>query len=482
MSLVNWISNNYPSETALAIYKNLVNRSGYITDLYQLNLNKNLGDQLNSYYFPNLCMAPREVFTAMADEYDNLISKIANSSERNYLLAINKKRRALFIHKYQYDRGIPTDPISLDKLLQEAVDHFKLVDDKYLNESVSVTLYYNITGERKPKYTRRQLFIYPDYMDGVFTGTYHSDIFYNFIDKHKLYNELYKRTEDLELLHLWMAKALTIKTNEFYEISSNRYPLRDETLARIFSFSNTDPLGKNFDQNLLCLVIANRSFNKGDTTAGIKYYQHFDKTNFSASRDKYEYLEKTFFLNQLKNLCINLAMNGREKEAGELTEKFEKDNEKAMGYILMAEKINNDKTDPTAFVYLDSAFSKYKKVDFSQLLFGGGVDFRNSLIRLLSRIGGRKLDARSADLLSETIDNNKLDAVIDRVNGVAGEGNFYRATTAIPSTLTELGDMITRVYILFNASIKKESAKERETWKGLDRILMYDDYIRYQNF
>jgi hypothetical protein len=173
-------------------------------------------------------------------------------------------------------------------------------------------------------------------------------------------------------------------------------------------------------------------------------------------------------------------MTGKKDEAVELAEKFEKDNEKAMAYILIGEKIYNDKTDPTAFVYLDSAFSKSAKVDFSQLLFGGGVDFRFALIRLLSRIGGRQLDARSADLLSEMIDNYKLNVTIERVNGIAAEGNFYRATTAIPSTLTELGDLITRVYILFNASIKKESAKEREIWAGLDKWLINDNYIGYQ--
>jgi hypothetical protein len=278
-----------------------------------------------------------------------------------------------------------------------------------------------------------------------------------------------------------MARAFQVNTNENYEVLDNRHPLKDETLARIFSLRNKDPMGKNFDQNLLCLVMANRSFKKGDTAEGLKYYRYFDKMNFAASRDKYEYLEKTFFLNQLKDLSIHLAMIGKKEEAVELAEKFEKDNEKAVAYILIGEKIYNDKTDPTAFVYLDSAFSKSKKVEFSQLLFGGGVEFRPALIRLLSRIGGRQLDGFSAGLLSEMIENNKLWGIINRVNGVAREGNYYRATTAIPSTLTETEDLVARVFILFNAIIKKESAKEGEKWAGLDRIF-YDDYINYQNY
>ena len=71
----------------------------------------------------------------------------------------------------------------------------------------------------------------------------------------------------------------------------------------------------------------------------MEYYHRFNKENFAASRDKYEYLEKTFFLNQLKDLCVNLALAGKHQEAVELAEKFEKDHEKAFAYIFMAEKL-----------------------------------------------------------------------------------------------------------------------------------------------
>ena len=122
-------------------------------------------------------MASREVFNTMADDYEKLIQQIVNPSERNYLLAINEKRRALFTHKYDYDRGLLTDSVALDNLLQRAVDHFRQVDNKYLDESVSVTLSYNFGQIRNRNYTRKQLFIYPDYMDGWFSGAYHSDLF-----------------------------------------------------------------------------------------------------------------------------------------------------------------------------------------------------------------------------------------------------------------------------------------------------------------
>ena len=477
-ALLNWLGSNFPTENPLTIYKNLVNRSGNINTLYSYPL---LNNTSFGFYFPNLCFASRELFTTMADEYEKLIGQLANPSERNYLLATNKKRRALFTHKYQFDRGIKSDSSALDNLLQQAVDHFRLVDNKYLNELVPVSLSYNITQIRNPNYTRRQLFIYPDYMDGWFIETYHSDLFYNFIDKHQLYQEFYTNAEDLALIHEWIARALLVDPTNFFETFINRFPLNNETVARIFSVKDIHPMVKSFDQNLLCLVMANRSFVRGDTLDGFKYYKHFDKINFAASRDKYEFLEKNYFLNQLNELCIHLALIGRKMQAVELTEKFEKDNEKAQTYILMAEKVFIKKTDPTAFEYLDSVFSKSAKFDFSQVLFETGLDYRSSLIRLLSRIGGKRLNSLSESILQELMNDYRTDNIVDRVDGIASEGNFYRARQAIPSTLIEVEDIVTRTIITWHACMKKETEKEKEKWANLDKnFFAADTYIDYQ--
>lgn len=473
-NVVNWVVTNYPTETPLTIYKNLVNRSGYISTQYQVNFNRFFG----GYFFPNLCMASRTAFNTMADDYEKLIRRITDPSERNYLLAINKKRRALFTHKYQFDRSLKTDSISMDNLLGQALDHFRLVDNRYLDQMVTITLAYNVNGIRNPKYTRKQLFIYPDYMDGWFNGTYHSDLFYNFIDKHKLYQELYTTTEEMELIHYWIARALPLFGSNFNSTYYNPYPLKDETITKILLLRETYAAAKNFDRNLLCIVMANRSFKRGDTSEGLKYYQQFDKNNFGSSRDKYESPEKSYFLNQLNELCINLALIGKKKEANELTAKFEKDNEKVMTFILMSEKIYTKRTDPVAFEYLDSALSISNRVDMSQLLYSN-VDYRNSLIRLLSRIGGRRLNDLSAEILSGIIGDFKSNTIFNKVDGIAGEGNYYKARMSLPSTLTEMDDAIARLYIIWHDCLKKESVEEREKWAGFDNMIGNDTYIYY---
>jgi hypothetical protein len=430
-------------------------------------------------------MADRKVFDELSGDYEKLIQAVNNPSERNYLLAMNEKRRAMFISKYRFDRNMNPENQSLDSILQLAVNHYRLIDGKYLDETVPVTLPYWSDGIRNTKYTRKQLFIYPDYMDGWYARPFHTDLFFNFIDKNKLFEELYKTPEDLGFIHYWIAKASTPEPFTNQITYDNDYPLSDEILKRMITLAETHPQGKSIDLNLIYLMLANRAFVRGDSATGLNYYRHFDKNNFAGSREKYEYLEKTWFMNQMKDLCVNLAWAGKYPEALDLAERFEKDFEKAFAYIFMAEKIYLDRTDPMAFVYLDSVFSKSKSIDFSQLAFGSNtsMDFRYDLILLLSRIGGRQLNALSNRFLAEIIQANKLGGVINRIWGLAETGNFYLAKSAIPTTLTETEDLITRSFIIWQASRKKEIAEGRQKWTALDEFFSHDSYyVLYRPF
>ncbi len=483
VEMIKWQGVNYATNTPLTIFRNSVIRAGYISHLYRVNIEKNILRSYKGYFFPNLCLAKREVFNALADDYEKLISEIKDPSERNYTMAINKKRRAMFTYKYNYDRGLTIDQVSLENQLQQAVDHFRLVSKDSLEVVIPVTIPYYGDGVRNRQYKRKHLFLYPDYMEGWFSWTYHSDLFFNFMDKHNLFKELYTDPSDFGFINFWIAKANEHKPFMQGGLAfDNDFPLSDKTLERVLALADTHPLGKSLDQNLVCLILANRAFASNDTVRGMKYYQRFDKDNFAASRDKFEYLEKTFFLNQLKDLCVNLAVSGKHKEAIALAEKFEKDHEKAFAHIFMAEKLYLNKTDPLAFEHLDSVFSKSKDIDFSQFNFGAmqAIDFRFNWILLMSRIGGRQLNSLSDNLLAEIVEQNKFKGVISRVYGVAEEGNFYRAKMAIPSTLTETEELIARSFIVWQACRKKEIESGEQKWTAMDEFLTHDfNYISF---
>lgn len=480
--LVKWLGTNYPTNTPTTIYRNAVIRSGYISHLYRVNIEKEILRSYRGYFFPNLCLARRDVFNALAEDYEKQITALPNSSERNYLLAMNKKRRAMFTHKYHFDRGWPNTASALDSLLEQSVNYYRQIDKNFLDSTVSVTLPYFGDGVRTRQIKRRHMLLYPDYMDGWFSWTYHSDVYFNYLDKHKLFDELYTTSEEMAYLHFWIAKAFEAKPWMNFLSFDNTYPLKDETLKKILTLADTHPYGKALDKNLVVLILANRAFDRKDTSTALHYYRHFDKENFAASRDKYEYLEKTFFLNQLKDLCYNLALAGKHMEAVALAEKFEKDHEKAFAYIFMAEKLYMNRSDPDAFEYLDSVFSKSRDVDFSQFNFGSNqaIDFRFNWILLMSRIGGRQLNVFSDRLLADIIEDNKPGGIFSRVYGVAEEGNFYRAQQAITSTLTESQELTARSFIIWQACRKKETIEEQRRWESMDRYLTYNfNYIFY---
>ncbi len=481
-SVVKWLGENYPTNTPLIIYRNAVIRAGHISQFYQANTNYSGLRSYKGFFYPNLCMAKREVFYALCDSYDKLIAENKNSDERNFLMATNRKRRAMFESKYLFDRGLPVNNAALDTLLSQAVTSFRKVSIAYLDSSVSITTSYYTDGVRAKSYKRRELFIYPDYMDGWFSLTYHSDLFFNYIVTNKLANEFYTNPAEIRMINYWVAKAFEKKPLSNVSSFDNLYPLSDKNLTDIIDIARTNPQGKALDLNLIYLVLANRNFQKGDSAAGMAYFEKFNRNDFAASRDKYEYLEKTFFLNQLKDACVYLAISGKHEMATELAEKFEELHEKAFAYTAMADRLYRKGADPFAFVCLDSVFSKSRTVDFTKFNYGAPqlLDYRFNLILTLSRIGGKALNSYSQSYLSEILQQNKLVGVISRVIGVAEEGNFYRAWASIPSTLTEQEELLVKSLITWQASRKKESIEEGLRWASMDNFFYSNfDYVFY---
>ena len=481
-SMVTWLGENYESNVPLTIYRNSVIRAGYMSALYRVNVQKDIFRAFGGYFFPNLTLADRSLFDSLYDRYESMIQGIPDENERNYTLAINKKRRAMFDHKYAFDRGLAPNLAELTTHLDEAVAHFRLVDESFLDEEIPITIPYYGEGTRSVQVKRRDLFIYPDYMEGFFSQTYHTDLFFNYIHRNDLMKEFYRTPEELDMIHLWLAKAYEKKPDMNELKFDNFYPLSDEVHERILSVIEEHPAGQSFDLNLLSLIMANGEFDEGNTEEAMVHYTRFDKDNFQASRDRYEYLEKTFFMNQMKDVAVNLATAGYHDEAIAMAERFEEEHEKAYAYIFIAENVYLETQSPEAFAYLDSALTKASRVDFSQFDFGINrqIDIRQNLILLLSRIGGRELNEISNDVLREMVQGVKFSGIISRVFGVAEEGNFYRAMTALPPTLTENQELFLQSLILWQASIEQQTEEEAARWKPMDTYFTHDfNYVFY---
>ena len=452
------------------ILRNAIIRAGYISHMYQINVITGYYRSTRGTLYPNLCLCDRSVFDAMEEDYENVIHNVKDPSAMNYALALNNKRKAMFYSKYWYDRKIPVDTNRLDTWLDQAVLLEGKLDPAYLEGTQSSTLVYNGDGVRTSDVKRRNLLIYPDYRDGWFSWSYHTDYFFNYLLRKDLLKSYYKTGEDLQQLHFWVAKAFEWKTELSPEEYSKPYRMPDEALIKILNFVDQHPEGKSFDKNLFYLILANRSFERNDTVNGMKYFHLLDLQNITASSDKYEYLEKIFFLNMMKDLCLNLATSGKIPEANLLAGKFSfEEIYRTICYQQMAEELYHKDSNPMAFVFLDSIYAISPKIDFTNLT--PQLDCRVGQIRVLSQIGSEKLNNGADDLLRDIPQDYKFSGITAKVEGIAGEGNYYRALTSIPKTLTESQDLICRAIILREDSRAKERKNQDTQWNALDRYL-----------
>ncbi len=476
-AFLQWISTHTNDNPPLTILRNTVMRAGYISHISTINLKRDYYRSTRGYLYPNLYFADRADFDAMLEDFEKVIMANPNPDERNFLMAMNGKRKAMFYFKYSYDRKLPVDTARLNGWLKQSLEIYSRISPGFLEDKVSTTVPYYDDGVRTSPVKRRDLFIYPDYRDGWFSWTYHGDYFFNYLSRNGHLPHFYKTGEDLQTLHLWVAKAYEWKDKISPESYNNNYPLPDDVLKNIAAFIEKHPAGKEFDLNLLYLVMANHAFEKADTINGLKYYQKADSRNLLRSSNRYEYAEKMFFLNMMHQLCINLADIGKKEDAVKLAEQFSKNDERIFPYMYMAEKLYRKNADPISFIYLDSAFSKAKKIDYSNSPLGFS---RLSMIRVLSEIGSKRINQNADELLREIPEYFKFQGIYSRVRGVSGEGNYYRALTAIPNTLTEGQDLICRAVILWESCKARERETKDSSWKAMDYFLDWNqNYIQF---
>lgn len=477
-NLVEWISKNFSAATALTIYKNVLNRSGYLTRLFLVNMDKDAGRSgYSGYINMNLYCAPRSQFFQIADDYAKIIGAQSDPSEKHFLLATHYKRLAMFMHKYYFDRRLKADTSKLDSLLDEAWKNFQMVKRDYLEAFMpSLAIPYWVDGFRQPKVLRRHLFIYPDYMDGWFSLAYHSDLFFNYMKKHGLLEQFFQTDQDLWYVHFWLAKAYEVDPLKGRIHNNNYYSLSDQTLLAVAKLL----IAKGSDANLPYILLANRSFAKSDILLALSYYKKIDFNSVKRSAERFEYIEKSFFFNQLKNLSRNLIDIGKESEANQIINHFEFGREKAFSYIFNAERIYSRSSNPKAFACLDSALGFMNKEDFT--LLRGELDYRFNLITVLEKIGGERLNSIANEIQNDLFEDSKFRGVKSTVTGIAAEGNYFSAMSAIPTSLTETQELICCYSILLEACKRNQYANSI-SWLNMDQYFDWErDYVYYVPF
>ncbi len=480
-ALITWLSKNDLADNPYAIYRNVVIRSGYLSRYFPININRTYMRSNRGYFYPNLCLLNRSTYAELLADLNKEIQKYTDRNQRNFQLAMSKKRQAIFEWKYSYDRGIVLDPMFTEKLFDEAFMYYRQVDNAYLEEPTTITIPYVTDGYRERSQSRRHLFLYPDYMDGWFSNTYHTDVFFKYLYRKNLLTEFFITSQDLDLIDWWLAKANEYKpfffANDAYD---NQYRIPKEVLADIVNFISAHQARNQFDATLIHLLTSNRYYASGDVEKAKAFGDRFSKENVPQYAEKYGYMERTFLYNEVKDRSIYLAKSGYKDEAIDLTERFPKDNEKAFAYIVIAKALYENNTNPEAFIYLDSALSKIEKLDISTLL--PPIDPRYVFVKFIAQIGSQSINTMAYSILREYPEDFKQYVYYHLINGIAAEGNYYRAYSVIPDTFTESADLESLTFILWEVCKKQELATGDLHWKSMDNAIPLEkawSYLQY---
>lgn len=469
--IVHWVSTKTSDNAPGTLLRNTVKRSGYLSWVYSYNIFKN-SRSFSGNFNVNLSFLDREIAKQIIADYQKLVLQEKNLNEQNYLLAMSAKRTAMFMYKYRFDRNLPQDQRTLDSLFNKAVYYYQQIDPAYAETRASINIPYYSDGVRTRQMSKKDIFLYPDYMDGWFSRPVQGDAFLTYLDQNKLLPELYRTESDLEMLHLWVAKNKEVNPpgggyGGMIPVSFDylNYPdLSGTALVTILTFVEQHPKGSAFDTNLPRLILANQLFEKGDAAQGFEQFQKLDVRSIPRSMNRYEYIEKAYFQNQLKDLSENLARSGHHQQAIAMAEMLNNDFEKIFSYIGMAQNVYQHDTSAMTFVYLDSAFALYNRIDYNN----APIDSRFNLLFVLAEIGGKDMNAKAAEVMHNFDMDTQRSAGLVMVSGSALEGNYYRAKGYISSSFTEFEELFGRQEILMNACMRKESNVTDNPWRAMD--------------
>lgn len=474
-TVMKWISTAFAEDSPKGIFKNILNRSGYLSRWHFMNFIK-FSRNFGGYFNLNLYWADREQVNQIAEDYEKVLNSLPDKNEQNFLLAMHHKRLAMFEDKYNFDRGLPRDQNHSFAVLDKAMAYFNAVDPVYLKNKTSPVIPYWSDGVRTPEIMNRHLFIYPDYMDGWFSRTYHTDLFFRYLNEKKLLDKFFSDDQGLFHLRYWLSRALEIDPNREMIAHHNMYPLSDTVLNHVAMF-----LDKKAGQgDYAYIVLANRNFERGDTVIAMTYFRKIKLQNAVHAADLFEYVEKSLLFNYLRELSMNLTKAGKYQEAQQVVNQFEFPRERAFSYIFNSEVSFNKSYNPIAFSGLDSAMNLMTQENFSALR--PELDYRNKLVNLLGQIGGEKMNGLANGIVQDFTEQNKFNGITSKLRGIVSERNYYLAWSAMPSTLTETQELICYYYLL-NESGKSGEIRTAKEWRKLDDYLNFDlNFIFYVPF
>jgi hypothetical protein len=418
----------------IKFFEDFIDRSGYYKFFNTTNLgrtNQNHPGKVN----PVLSYLSPELMSIFFDYANQIISKTENSDVQNYYRALFLKHQALVTNKYLTDRNesIPTE--KLDQLLMESFSAFDEVSTSYLDGEMEIIYRYYGDGIRKIRVERNNHFLYPD----IYTGGYHGNrylngFFIDFLKRNPEYIAYYNSYSSMNLFVDWIYNG-----HEYFlffddiERIEEKLSLEQETFVQ--DLIGNSSFASELDQNLLNLIISNRFFMMGDTINAFNYYEKLDYNSINVSAGRGDYLNVTFFFNQIVELAINFAKLGKIETTNEIVNLISEVHFRMKTYFLIARRVHESEYPEDTYHYIGKGYDALEQFDPGPLDRTASYTF--TIIETLSGLGSRELDMIVDEELKKFYPRGSLDKNIGKIK----RGKYYQAMEAIPTSNTVSRDL-----------------------------------------
>jgi hypothetical protein len=443
---------------------------------------------LNNFYFqerlsvenynPNLAILLRTDVELLFELAESAILELSDKQARSFQLALLYKQRGSFLSASD---NLPSQNITKEEIypwFDKAFEQYTKVAKVYLEKSETINYRYYRDGFRRREFKRDYFFVYPDYFyDQWHSEKFVSTSFMQYILDKELFNKIYTNVEELEIINDWLANYY-----EFYPFANKTRGLPafdQELIKKVYIAIRVNPAAAGFDHTFLQLLLTNLALDEGDLQEAEQIYGAIDLRKISSLANRWQYLNYTFIYNEVLKIAKKFALNNMNEKALALIEIAPNRLFKSTMYSEVARYLYARNNEPLAFRFLDSAIvndEKLKTTDVESTV----LNSRLYLIGTMSGIGGETLNQKALESFVELGPYSKNQGEQFYIQGIAREGNYYRAVQAIPQESPTNARLNHFINIMFEES---RYIAPRPGWQELNatRNNIFLDYIYFRD-
>ena len=452
-----------------------IDRAGYHKHFHLTNFHReyqNTAGKVNpilSYFDPDL-------MSAFFDFAINMLEESADADSKYFYQALFLKNKALITNKYFSDKNEPVPIQELDQWLEEAFEIFNKVSKTFLEKEVELTYRYFGDGHRKKTFNNNQYFLYPDIFSGYHGNYYLSGYYVDFLKRNPSFQSHYNSSEKLDLFIDWLYHGHEYHYNFNSDRRRNDIKLNLDQLLFTHDFVNNSTFSKEVDLNLLQLLICNQYFIQGNVDMATKYYDGLNMETVKSSALRMEYLNATFFYNQLVKLCSHLAIQGSKEEVEKIIDLIAEEHFKIKTYFIIAKKVHNSELPEHTYYYIEKAYKLIDQADPSKGNFS--FQYSDNIVETLSEIGSRELDR----LIDEQLKIQYPSGTREKSIGLIRRGKYHQAFETTPKSNTMMEDLRDYEVFLLDTNDNINLPKWKTFKERLERYgILGNDYVRFVN-